>query len=104
LGRRLSLTPIGEPTRHDRLLLVSAFAMALLTLLAPSAKASAWTGGEGGAESCGMRGWGLWRSGQAEAVVTAARSAALTRAVRIPMIAAISSDRNQPPVSIQASR
>ena len=29
----LSSTRIGEPTRRDRLLLVSAFAMALLTLL-----------------------------------------------------------------------
>ena len=32
-GMGLSSTHIGEPTRHDRLLLVSAFAMALLTLL-----------------------------------------------------------------------
>jgi len=32
-GMGLSSTRIGEPTRHDRLLLVSAFAMALLTLL-----------------------------------------------------------------------
>lgn len=32
-GMGLSSTRIGEPTRRDRLLLVSAFAMALLTLL-----------------------------------------------------------------------
>jgi hypothetical protein len=31
--RRVSSTRIGEPTRRDRLLLISAFAMALLTLL-----------------------------------------------------------------------
>ena len=33
-GMGLSSTRIGEPTRRDRLLLISAFAMALLTLLA----------------------------------------------------------------------
>lgn len=32
-GMELSSTRIGEPTRRDRLLLVSAFAMGLLTLL-----------------------------------------------------------------------
>jgi hypothetical protein len=32
-GMGLSATPVGEPTRCDRLLLVSAFAVALLTLL-----------------------------------------------------------------------
>jgi hypothetical protein len=32
-GMGLSSTRIGEPTRRDRLLMVSAFAMALLTLL-----------------------------------------------------------------------
>ena len=32
-GMRLSATRIGEPARRDRLLLVSAFAVALLTLL-----------------------------------------------------------------------
>ena len=32
-GMGLSVTRIGEPMRHDRLLLVSAFAIALLTML-----------------------------------------------------------------------
>lgn len=32
-GMRLSATRVGEPMRHDRLLLVSAFAVARLTLL-----------------------------------------------------------------------
>ena len=34
-GMGLSATRIGEPMRRDRLLLVSAFATALLTLLPP---------------------------------------------------------------------
>ena len=42
-GMGLVVTRIGEPMRRDRLLLVSAFATALLTLLGPSAKALAWT-------------------------------------------------------------
>jgi Transposase DDE domain len=43
-GMGLSATHIGEPMRRDRLLLVSAFATALLTLLGWWAKALAWTG------------------------------------------------------------
>ena len=40
----LSHTRIGEPMRRDRLLLISAFAIALLTLLGAAGEASGWTG------------------------------------------------------------
>ena len=40
---RLYSTRIGEPMRRDRLLLISAFATALLTLLGLWVNASAWT-------------------------------------------------------------
>jgi Transposase DDE domain len=43
-GMGLSTTRIGEPTRRDRLLLISTFATALLTCWARSARAWAWTG------------------------------------------------------------
>ena len=41
-GLGLSATRIGEPLRRDRLLLISAFAIALLTLLGRLGKVSRW--------------------------------------------------------------
>ena len=42
-GMGLSSTRVSEPMRRDRLLLVSAFATALLTLLGAVGESSGWT-------------------------------------------------------------
>ena len=42
-GMGMSVLRIDDPQRRDRLLLLNAFAILLLTILAPPARASAWT-------------------------------------------------------------